>query len=115
MIEIIHAEKAEDYWTCWLQITRDEDSWMLPATAPGTRGEEELQIYFDAQEDELWKVAQEKQYAPDVLRYIPERRLLKAVALVLLDEINFVRTNPGFHENLTVDEMIAKVKAKIRR
>ena len=118
IIEIIQSEltkgEGRKYWACWLQITQDEESYFLPATAPGTLAEEELQVYFDAHEDELWSVAQNKGYEPDILKQVPSRRLLKALALVILDELNFIRENPGFHEAITVDEMIAAVKEKLR-
>ena len=117
MIEIIQSElitsEDEQYWACWLQFTQEGESWMLPSTAPGTLESGELQAYFEVREVELWIVAQKKQYAPDVLRYIPKRRLLKAVALVLVDELNVLREEQGMKE-LTEVKMIAAVKAKMR-
>ncbi|MCK5307184.1 MAG: hypothetical protein KAJ73_01100 [Zetaproteobacteria bacterium] len=122
MIEIVDHRKiksVEDVptlvWLCWLEITQDGKAWLLPTTAPGELAKNELQAHFDAREEELWRVAQKKQYAPDILKHLPTKRLLKAVALALLDEINFVRENPGYHEALTVDEMVDAVKEKLRQ
>jgi len=55
----------EEIWVCWLRITNDTPevvSWMLPATAPATLIENELQAHFDRQTDYLWRLAEEKQY-----------------------------------------------------
>jgi len=118
MIEIIHSEYFENtfssYWTCWLQITRDGESWMLPTTAPGTLENEELQAHFDAREDELWRVAQEKQYAPDILERMPMRQLMKVVALVMLDEVNLIREELSLSER-TSKQLLDAIKAKLRQ
>ena len=117
MIEILSAEFISDedrqFWACWLQITENEERWMLPTTAPGTLVNGDLQAYFEAREAELWRVAQIKQYTPDVLKRAPSRRLLKSVVLVIVDEINILREEQGMPE-LTEAEMIAAVKAKLR-
>lgn len=68
--EIIQTEFIEQeeitFWQCWLKITNDTPeiaSWMLPATAPGTLADGELQAYFDGQAAALWRLAEEKQYS----------------------------------------------------
>ena len=118
MIEVTQAELTEDediqYWACWLQITQDGESWMLPTTAPGTLENEELQAHFDAREDELWRVAQEKQYAPDILERMPMRQLMKVVALVMLDEVNLIREELSLSER-TSKQLLDAIKAKLRQ
>lgn len=52
-----------NYWQCWLKITDGVDTWMLPATAPGTLTINDLQAYFDAQENYLWGIATKKQHS----------------------------------------------------
>lgn len=117
MIEIINADLItnEDgqFWAVWLFITQEEESWMLPTTAPGTLENGDLQTYFEARKAELWRVAQAKRYTPDVLKRVPSRRLLKSVVLVIVDELNVLREEQGMPE-LTEAEMIAAVKAKLR-
>ena len=117
MIEIIqtelHIDEDRQYWSCWLQITQDTESWMLPTTAPGTLTEGELQAHFDAREAELWRVAQAKQYTPDVFERVPLKRLLKAFALVVLDEVNILRGAVGLGER-TQEQIVSAIKAKLR-
>ena len=117
MIEIIQAELYIDedmqYWSCWLEITQDTEAWMLPTTAPGTLAEGELQAHFDIREAELWRVAQVKQYTPDVFERIPLKRLLKAFALVVLDEINILRQAAGLAER-TPEQIVSAIKVKLR-
>lgn len=119
MIEILDAElhtdlvTDESYWSCWLEIAQDSISWMLPTTAPGTLAESELQAHFDAREAELWQVAQAKRYAADVYEHIAARRVLKAFALVVLDEVNLLRAQAGMPER-TADQIVTAIKAKLR-
>lgn len=117
MIEILDAELHTDldtaYWSCWLEITQAAESWMLPTTAPGTLTEGELQAHFDAREADLWRVAQVKQYTPDVFERVPLKRVLKAFALVVLDEVNILRAEAGLSER-TADQIVSAIKAKLR-
>lgn len=111
--EIVSDELAGNLWACWLQVTQAADSWMLPATAPGDLEESELQAHFDARAAELWRVAQAKRYPPDVWERIPLKRLLKAFALVLLDEINLLRERAGLQPR-TADQIATAIKGKLR-
>jgi hypothetical protein len=86
---------------------------MLPATAPGALALAELQARFDAREAELWRVAQAKRYAADVWERIPLKRLLKAEALVIMDEINILRQRAGLAPR-TADQIVTAIKAKLR-
>lgn len=121
MIEIIQAElyliadnpmNQADYWACWLQITQDTETWMLPVTAPRELTRAELQAYFEVQEANLWQIAQEKQYMPDLYEHIPLRRALKAFALVVLDEVNVLRQAAGLAAR-TPDQIIVAIKNKL--
>lgn len=117
MIEIVQAELITDedgsYWSCWLEISQDSEAWMLPTTAPGTLIEGDLQAHFDTQEAELWRVAQAKEYAPDVYERVPSKRVLKAFALVVLDEVNILRSAAGLAER-TPEQIVSAIKAKLR-
>jgi hypothetical protein len=116
MIEILLTELTDingsQHWVVWLQITQNGECWMLPTTAPGTLAENELQAHFEAQEDELWGVAQEKQYTPDILKRVPSQRLLEAIALTMLDEFNVLRAEQGMPP-LAEEEMIEIIKEKL--
>lgn len=119
MIEILQAEFLEDfetgaYWACWLAITQASESWMLPATAPGTLAEGDLQAHFEAQEATLWPLAQAKGYVVDLYERIPPRRLQKAIALLLFDEINILRAAAGLPER-TAEQVVNAIKAKLRQ
>jgi hypothetical protein len=100
MIEIVDVMRVsimdtDEYrWACQLELSQDSESYSLPATAPGELEEAELQAYFDAREDSLWQLAQEKQYEADVLKSLGKRELLQRLAQVLVDELNILR---GLH------------------
>lgn len=116
-IQIVDAELIQDidgtYWACELEITQGPESWMLPATAPGTLDAVDLQAHFDAREAELWRVASAKQYTVDVWQRIPHKRLLRAFALVVLDEVNVLRERAGLTPR-TADQIVTAIKAKLR-
>jgi hypothetical protein len=121
MIDIIYAElvesdgvvsDAEDIWVCWLEITQAAQAWMLPATAPGDLLEDELQAYFDARETELWQIADAKQYALDIYEWLEPRRVLKAFAGVMLDEINVLRGEQGM-PLLTAEDWEGAIREKL--
>lgn len=125
MIEIIQAEQHESgvYWHCWLEVSQEGESWMLPASAPGRLTAEELQAHFDAREAGLWRVAQVKRYTPDVFERLPLKRLLKAVALVMLDDgnrqtekINELCRIAGIQElpGRTPNQVVSAIKEKLR-
>lgn len=117
MIEIISMKEIDfedvPVWACWLEIHNGETSWMLPATAPGSLGKSELQAHFDAQEQSLWQIAQAKQYPTDLYEYVPPKRVLKALALVIMDEINILRQAAGLAER-TPGQVRAALKSKLR-
>lgn len=65
MIQIISAEFVDEspsFWNCWLELTQGDESYSLPATAPGEIAESELLAHFGADEASLWQTAQRKQY-----------------------------------------------------
>ena len=79
-------------WFCDLEISEGGKTYSLPREyAPGNLEEQQVQAYFDARADYLWGVAQRKGRPPDILQNIPLRRLIKAILLVILDEINVLR------------------------
>lgn len=118
-IEILYSVLVEDEliegasaWVCWLEIEQLGQVWMLPATAPGTLAESELQSHFDGREDELWQIADAKQYALDIYGRLEPRRVLKAFAGVMLDEINILRQQHGLALR-TVEQLRDAVKGKL--
>lgn len=118
MIEIVSAElvakeeTAATVWVCWLEITQDSQTWMLPATAQGDLLEEELQAHFDGREDELWQIADANQYAPDLYERLEPRRVLKAFAGVMLDEVNILRGQHGLAPR-TAEQLRDAIKGKL--
>ena len=118
MIEIISAELTQydnnQFWACWLEITQVGQTWALPTTAPGTLAKADLQAHFDAREADLWRVAQAKQYAPDVYEQLPGRRVFKAFAAVILDEINILRQQHSLPDR-TAAQVETAIKAKLKQ
>lgn len=55
----------------------------------------DLQAILDAQEAELWPLAQAAGLTPANLYSLQPERVLKAFALVVLDEINILRQRAG--------------------
>lgn len=113
-VELTSNEEDGSSWVCWLKISQDAQTWMLPATAPGGLLESELQAYFDKQEAELWRVADTKRYAPDVYRYTKPERVLKALSGVLLNEINFLRSRSGVRDPITKEDLERAIEKKLR-
>lgn len=110
----LHADDFTTFWACWLEISQAGQTWMLPATAPGTLAQAELQVYFDSLADELWVVAEAKECAPSICGNVDLRRVVKAKGQVILDELNFIRTDPGHHPPITEEEFREAVKAKLK-
>lgn len=116
MIVIIESELRTDepvVWACELEITQSTTTYRLPATAPETLLKSELQAYFEGIESYLWTLAQEKQYPPDVFRYGLTWRILKAFALVVLDEINILRAELGLAPR-SASQIVDAIKAKLQ-
>lgn len=122
MIEIIYAKLSGGYietgeetqpWLCWLELTRESTSWMLPATAPHGLAEEQLQAYFDEREDDLWAIAETKQYPPKLCGNVGTTELVRPLMLALLDEINFLRGEQG-HGPLTEVDIVASIKSHLK-
>lgn len=119
MIEIIYAEKIEEeesasLWVCWLEISQGGQMWMLPATAPGNLSREGLQAHFDERKNKLWKVAKKKQYASSAYKRVEPESVLEACMLVMLEEINFLRTDPGRHDPITEEDLETAIKKKLK-
>lgn len=118
-IEIVSAEFQEDAdlgissWACLLEITQAAEAYLLPANAPGTLDEGELQAYFDAKEADLFTLAQAKGVVADeIYNRLPDR-ILKAFALVVLDEVNLLRSQHGLAPR-TTEQLRTAVKNKLK-
>jgi hypothetical protein len=116
-IEIISSEKIEvdettTVWSVWLEITQVAQTWALPTTAPDTLAEADLQAYFDAREADLWGVAQTKQHPPNIYDRPPLRRVLKAFAAVVLDEINILRQQHLLPDR-TAEQLVTAIKSNL--
>lgn len=96
-IEIIDAmlqtdeESSIQFWFCWLEIVQNGDVYLLPVTALGSLLEGELQAVFDAKETELFTLAQAKGDEPEKIYQRIDKRIVRAFALVTLDEVNIIR------------------------
>lgn len=97
-IEIVTANKRDigghNAWVCTLEVTRLSQVWELSATAPGILTKAELQAHFEADETRLWVIAERKAELPDVFRLV-NRDTLEAFALVIMDELNILRSLHG--------------------
>lgn len=119
MLEIVNAQLAGDtelggdHWVCLLEIDKDGQAWMLPATAPSDLMESELQAHFDAREAGLWEIAQRKQYTSDIYEWLEPRHVLKAFAGVMLDEINALRQQHGLAAR-TAEQLGDAIKGKLQ-
>ncbi len=82
-IKITYARviREKQRWSCWLEISRKDKSWLLPTAAPDSLSNEELQEYFEAQENHLWEVAEQEPYP--------------AFSHAILEEINYLRKEQG--------------------
>jgi hypothetical protein len=119
MIEIIEANLQLDddlnieLWSCWLEINQASEAYLLPVTAPGTLLEVDLQAHFDAKEAALFAVAQGKGFDVGEIYNLLTKRILKAVLLVILDEINILRGLHGLAERTPAQARTA-VKNKLQ-
>ena len=82
-------------WSCWLEVSRDEEIRAISATAPGELPEYELQAYFEGMDAAIWQIAIQERHEPDVVGYLQERELLRRLVKVMLSEINILREVAG--------------------
>jgi hypothetical protein len=116
-IEIIDKilQDTDDFplWAISIEITDGVDTYLLPTTEPGTTAEIDLQTVLDSREAELFQVAEQKGILPDaVFTLTSEKRIIKAFALVVLDEINLLRTEAGLTAR-TTEQLRQAIKNKL--
>lgn len=93
-IEILDTEISKDFFgndsgrTATISITSGGQSYLLYVGGLPLTGE--LLPGLEAREAELWQAASAGGQAFDVFELV-ERRVIKALALVVLDEINILR------------------------
>jgi hypothetical protein len=107
---------APGFWRCLLELTDTDTSetWYLPATAPGAISDEaELAVYFREWADYLWQLACERRYAPDLYRHVAAPVLVRALAALLLGEINALRAKAGLPVR-TADEWKAAMVGRLK-
>lgn len=114
-VEIISKELNESvgFWLLRVEISQNGTSYALATSAPGSLEAGELQAYVDARENEYWSEAARRGKQADILADIEERRLIRALALVVLDEINVLRVRGGLVER-TEAQLRAAIKAKLK-
>lgn len=116
MLKLINAVMqsvgGQQSWKCWLSITKNSDTWILQANAPGNTEYGALQAYFEPQEADLWEIAQLEGYQDDIFERTTPKALLRALALVTLDEINALRTRAGMPAR-TITQLINAVRDKL--
>lgn len=71
-----------------------------------------MQAILNAQEGTLWTAAQAEGQAVDLYR-LTLKRVVKAFALVVLDEINILRTKVGLAER-TAAQLNNAIKTKLK-
>jgi hypothetical protein len=113
-IEIIDAQPIDDgaLWACWLEISGGGEAYLLPATAPGGLGRGDLLAHFGADEAGLFATARAKNINPDDIYNRLDRHILRAFALVVLDEINIIRDRAGLSPR-TAAQLRQAVKSKL--
>ena len=82
----------------------------LPAAAPCDCPD--LQSHFEAKEEELWVLAKSKGYSTDILEMLPQYELIKALALLVLDEINALREVANLPPR-TIEQLKAGLRNKM--
>lgn len=115
-IEIISTKKKAienlTVWVCNLDISQLGQTYSLPVVAPGSLAKGELQNHFDAIEARLWTIAETKAVMPDIFDLSLER-VLKALALVVIDEINILRTSHGLSVR-DESQIVGAIKNKLQ-
>lgn len=101
-IEIIEAELTEFeddlFWDCWMEIGQQAEAYLLPATAPASLAQADLQAHFEAREAELFRLAQVNGIAVDEIYNRLPKRALRTALLMIMDEINILRGLHGLSE-----------------
>lgn len=117
-IEIIDKELVEDdgeeFWAITIEIEDGIDTYLLAVGEPGATAEGDLQPKLEARKDQLWATAQQKGIVPDVVfTGTRQDRVIKALALVILDEINILRALESIAPR-TVEQLRGAIKAKLK-
>lgn len=100
-------------WSIWIEITDEIDIYLLPTSELGSVAEGDLQAALDARESELWAIAQEKAISPDnVFTLTSEKRIVKSFALVILDELNILRSQASLSTR-TIEQLRQAIKIKM--
>lgn len=110
-ITIINEEILEDVKHVEIEITDGINTY-----AWGVGGiplAEDTQAYLDARAARIWAAAAAQAIAPDVYERIAQKRLLKAFALVMLDEINILRA-AALLPARTAAQIETGIKGKLR-
>lgn len=112
-IKVIYAEKKNgDCQFCWLELSNGAETYFLPANAPADVVD--LATHFQAREKELWQIAKEKAYAPDIYARIPTKALLLALVEALLGEINLLRQKAGMSSR-TREDFVRLIKDSLNK
>lgn len=117
MIEIIDAEKVVhehgEIWACWLELLKVGETRWLPAAASGDLLKGELLAHFEMQEDNLWNIAEYKQYPADIYENIITKKVLRAFVSVVMDEINILRAQHALAAR-TKEQFVRAIKDKLK-
>jgi hypothetical protein len=113
LYEIVDKEYLSEQDVClvWLEITDETDIYQLDLSIPADE-EPGLIAFIEANLDALWESAQRLGQMPDLHFTINYRRLLKAILLVMLDEINILREVAGLSPR-TPAQIIPAIKNKL--
>lgn len=115
-IEIIEANLTDDgaLWAIFIDIDDGIDSYLLPVGLPGSVAEGDLQATLEAKEVALFAKAEAKGISQNELyTRVATRRVVKALALVTLDEINILRTAAALAPR-TAAQLRAAIKTKLQ-
>jgi hypothetical protein len=98
-------------WVCWLEISQAGETYLLPATAPPSIAEGDLQAFFDGKESNLFALAQAT--GIETIEIYDRIRILRAFALVVLDEINILRAQHSLSAR-TAEQLRTAIKNKLK-
>jgi hypothetical protein len=117
MIQIVTAKynpqthESPAFWNCWLELTQGDESYSLPATAPGNMAEGDLLVHFEAGEARLWRIAQEKAH-PGGLYQV--RKDFEALADKAAAEVAWLEETIPQIETMTLEELRGVLKRLAR-
>jgi hypothetical protein len=71
-----------------------------------------IQSALNARKDWLWGLAKQKEHDSEIFKHVTKWRLIKALMLVILDEINLLRSELALNAR-TTEQITTAIKTKL--